>query len=145
MGYEKAVTLFKEGFNCSQSVCAAFAGNFGFTRKQAMKVASAFGGGMGRNNEVCGAVAGALMVIGMKYGRVETDEVEAKERCYTLAREFFTRFREKHENVRCTELLGCDISTREGIEQAREQNLFNTLCTDFVGDAALILEELLER
>jgi hypothetical protein len=80
----------------------------------------------------------------MKYGRVKPEDVEAKEQCYALAREFFTRFKAKHGNVKCTDLLGCDISTKEGIETAHEKDLFNTLCTDFVGDAARILEQLLE-
>jgi C_GCAxxG_C_C family probable redox protein len=140
---ERAVSLFQKGFNCSQSVCTAFARDLGYSEEQALKVSSAFGGGMGHNDEMCGAVSGALMVIGMKYGRVKVDDAEAKLKCYTLAADFMTRFKKMHGSVQCTDLLGCNLSTEQGMQQARDRDLFNTLCVDFVRDAAGILEGLL--
>jgi C_GCAxxG_C_C family probable redox protein len=140
---KSAGALFEEGFNCSQSVCAAFSDEFGFEREQALRVSSAFGGGMGHNDEVCGAVSGALMVIGMKYGRVVAEDLEAKQKCYDLAREFFMEFRSLHGSIRCTDLLEYDISTEEGLEMAREKDLFNTRCVHFVSDAAKMLDRIL--
>ena len=140
---DKAVSLFQEGYNCSQSVCTAFSGKLGYSREQALKVASAFGGGIGHNDEICGAVSGALMVVGMKHGRVRADDSEAKMRCYNLAGEFMTRFKEMYGSVRCTDLLGCDLSTEQGMKHAREKGLFNTLCVSFVRDASKILEDIL--
>jgi C_GCAxxG_C_C family probable redox protein len=140
---DRAVSLFQEGFSCSQSVCAAFCREFGFSEEQALKVSSAFGGGMGHNDEMCGAVTGALMVVGMKHGRVRVDDEEAKTRCYKAAGEFMTQFKNIYGSVQCTDLLGCDLSSEQGMQQARERGLFNTLCANFVRDAAGILHRLL--
>ena len=140
---ERAVSLFQKGFNCSQSVCTAFASDLGYSEEQALKVSSAFGGGMGHNDEMCGAVSGALMVVGMKYGRVRVDDAEAKLKCYTLAADFMTQFKKLYGSVQCTDLLGCNLSTEQGMQQARDRDLFNTLCVDLVRDAAGILEGLL--
>jgi C_GCAxxG_C_C family probable redox protein len=140
---ERAVSLFQEGFSCSQSVCTAFSDGLGYSREQALRVSSAFGGGMGHNDEMCGAVSGALMVVGMKYGRVKADDAESKLKCYNLAGEFMRQFKEIYGSVQCTDLLGCDLSTEQGMQRAREEGLFNTLCVDFVRDAARMLEKLL--
>jgi C_GCAxxG_C_C family probable redox protein len=140
---ERAASFFEEGFSCSQSVCSAFCDDFGFSHEQALKVSSAFGGGMGHNDEMCGAVSGALMVVGMKHGRVRVDDTEAKMKCYDLAGECIRRFKATYDSVQCTDLLGCDLSSEEGLKRAREKNLFSTLCVSFVRDAALILEQIL--
>jgi C_GCAxxG_C_C family probable redox protein len=139
----RAVALFKEGFSCSQAVCTAFCEGYGFEREKTLLISSAFGGGMGHNDEVCGAVAGALMVIGMKYGRVRADDRDAKEKCYSMAGVFFHRFKSLHGTVRCTDLLGVDISSTEGLQIARSKELFQTRCVDFVRHGAEILEEIL--
>jgi len=140
---ERAVSLFQEGFNCSQSVCTAFSEGLGYSQEQSLKVSSAFGGGIGHNDEMCGAVSGALMVVGMKYGRVKADDTEAKLKCYNLAGEFMRQFKEIYGSVQCTDLLGCDLSTEDGMQSAREKGLFSTICVNLVRDAARILEGLL--
>jgi C_GCAxxG_C_C family probable redox protein len=138
-----AAALFSQGFSCSQAVCTAFSEELGFEREQALRIASAFGGGMGHNDELCGVVSGGLMVIGMKHGRVQADDLAAKEKCHALAGDFFREFRDKHGSIRCTDLLGCNLSTDEGMEEAREKNLFSTRCLDLVRDAVRIIDHLL--
>ena len=113
-------------------------------RTTALKVARAFGGGMGRLGETCGTVTGALMVIGLKYGRTEAGDEEAKERTYGLAKEFVHRFQCRNGSVVYRELLGCDISVPEERLRAQERGLFATRCPKFVQDAAEMVGQLLE-
>jgi len=139
-----ALDCFKEGFNCSQAVVSAFAPELGLDRETALRVAAAFGGGMGRTGETCGAVSGALMAIGLRYGQSTPEDKQAKEKTYEIAREFLDRFGVLHEGcVKCRDLLGYDISTPEGMQTAREKDLFQTLCPEFVRDAAEIAEQML--
>jgi C_GCAxxG_C_C family probable redox protein len=139
---ETAVSRFAEGFNCSQAVFSAYAEGLGLDEKAALKIAAGFGGGMGRMAETCGAVTGALMALGLKYGGITPDR-ETKERVYERVREFAARFKASHGSLACRVLLGCDIGTAEGQQIARQQNLFTTVCPQFVESAAGILEELL--
>ena len=138
-----ACACFEEGFSCSQAVFSAYAEQLGLDRETALKISGGFGGGMGRLALTCGAVTGAFMAIGLKYGAVEAGDQEAKDNTYALVREFADRFRSCHGSITCQELLGCDISKPEGLEMAREQGLFKTTCPRLVRDAAEILEEIL--
>lgn len=133
---------FSAGFSCSQSVLAAFAPDLGLDAETALRVAAAFGGGMGRTGGTCGAVTGALMALGLKYGATRGDDKAAKERTYTLAREFIQRFEARNSGVACAELLGVNISTPEGQSAAREANLFKTVCPRLVASAAEILDAM---
>lgn len=141
---QSAVICFEEGFSCSQAVLSTFGPALGLDRDRALKVAAAFGGGMAGRGDTCGAVSGALMVIGLSYGRTRTDDEEAKERAYGLAENFMKEFECRHGSVFCRDLLGYDISTPDGLASVREENLGTTICPNFVRDAAEILEELLE-
>lgn len=140
---EVAVTLFNEGFNCSQSVLSAYSDLFGLDRKTTLKIAQAFGAGMARMGHICGAVTGAFMAIGLKYGRVSAEDEDAKEKTYGVALEFVKRFKSQHGSIICRELLGVDLSAPEGIKEAEEKNLFETLCPKFVQGAIDILEQIL--
>ncbi len=135
-----AVHYFKEGFNCSQAVLAAFTPSSELETSTALKLASNFGGGM-NEGETCGAVTGALMAIGLKYGRYKADDIQAKEKAAGIAREFKKRFVAKHGSLQCKKLLKYDITTEK--EKILEKDLFNTLCPEFVGDAEAILKEIL--
>jgi C_GCAxxG_C_C family probable redox protein len=137
-----ACTRFSEGFSCSQSVLAAFAPDLGLDPHAALRVAAAFGGGMGRTARTCGAVTGALMALGLKYGATRGDDKATKERTYARAREFIERFEARNRGVACAELLGVDISTTQGYSAAREANLFKTTCPALVASAVAILEEM---
>ncbi|MCJ7515374.1 MAG: C-GCAxxG-C-C family protein [Dehalococcoidia bacterium] len=140
---EKAVSCFKEGFMCSQAVLTAYAGQFGMNRETALKVSAAFGGGMGRMGEICGAVTGAFMVIGLKYGRVSVQDAKSHEKTNRLVREFVDKFKSVNGSIVCRELLGCDLSTPEGSKAFVDKKLRDTLCVKFVHDAAEIVEQLL--
>lgn len=142
---EQAVSCFKEGSLCSQAVFSTFAPKLGLDREIAMKISTPFGGGMARMGEICGAVTGAFMVIGLKYGNVSDWRVKDKEKenTYRLSAEFVNKFKSHHGSIKCKEILGCDLSTPEGRKLAEEKNLFNTLCPEFVRNAAKIVEEIL--
>jgi C_GCAxxG_C_C family probable redox protein len=132
---------FDAGFSCSQSVFAAFAPDLGLDADAALRVAAAFGGGMGRTGGTCGAVTGALMALGLKYGSAVADKA-AKEQTYAHVREFMARFEARHDATTCAQLLGVSIATPEGQAAAREANLFKTVCPGLVESAAAILEEM---
>jgi C_GCAxxG_C_C family probable redox protein len=140
---EAALRLFDSGFNCSQSVCAALASDLGFSRADALRVAAAFGGGIGRSGATCGAVTGALMALGVKYGMTEADP-QAKERMYTIAQGFLARFTERHGTVTCKGLLDADIATDEGRRSMHERNTHVTICTGVVADAVAIAEDMMK-
>ena len=138
-----AASHFEEGFNCSQSVLSAYAEQFGLPSETALRIAAPFGGGMGSMGEVCGAVSGALMVIGLKYGHTKAEDRETKMEAYRLAREFASLFQERNGSIICRELMGCDIGTPEGLQFARDEDLFNTRCLKFVRDATEIVGKML--
>ncbi len=140
---EKAAACFKKGFSCSQAVLSAYSRDFGLSRKTALKISQAFGGGMARRGETCGAVTGAFLVIGLKYGRTKAEDVAARDKTYALAREFIRRFTAPHGSIQCKTLLGCDISSEEGMKLAHDQGLTGSLCPNFIRTAAEILDEIL--
>ncbi len=140
---DHALVDFSEGFVCSQAVLAAFAPELGLERDQALLVSTAFGGGMARRGQTCGAVIGAMMVIGMKRGSTDPADEEARERTYEATDDFVKRFEERVGSIECKELLGCDLSSKEGYARAREEELFVNRCPLFVTAAVEILEQLL--
>ena len=139
---EQAVERFKDGFNCSQAVLGSYSELFGLDCERAFKVATGFGGGMHIGGE-CGAVTGAFMVLGLKYGNTAAEDEQAKAKTYEKAIEFSDRFKARNGSVVCKELLGCDISTPEGMKKAQEDGLFDSVCPKMVRQAAEILEEML--
>ena len=98
---------------------------------------------MARTGETCGAVTGALMVIGLRHAKMRKDDDDSRELAYALAQEFMDAFRERNGSLLCRELLGVDVSTPEGIAAVREQDLFRTVCPKFVKDAGEIIETVL--
>jgi C_GCAxxG_C_C family probable redox protein len=142
---EQAVNLFKEGSNCSQAVISVYAEELGLSRKMALKIAQGFGGGMGRMAQTCGAVTGAYMILGLKYGSADTYDKETKEKVYGLVREFSRRFESRNSSIVCQELLGCDISKPEGVTIAKENGLFTSVCPKMVREAAEILDEMINE
>jgi len=141
---ECAVSCFQEGFSCAQAMLSAYGPQYGLDRELALKVAGAFGGGMGHMGHVCGAVTGAFMVIGLKYAKTHPEDDETRDKAYSLVQEFTERFQAHNGSIVCRELLGCDISTPAALEMAREKGLFETLCPGLVQDAAEIIEDILE-
>jgi len=115
----------------------------GLDRETTLKIACSFGAGMGAMGETCGAVTGALMVIGLKFGNVDANDKESKERTYAYVRDFMSRFIQCNGSIKCKDILDCDISTAEGLKIAKEKQLFTTLCAKFVEDSASIIEQIL--
>ena len=103
---EKAAELFKAGYNCSQSVAAAFCDVTKTDEKTMLATAAPFGGGFGRNREVCGAISGGCLVLGLLYGYTDPSDKTAKSEHYALVRDFMARFSVRFGSVICRELLG---------------------------------------
>lgn len=139
---QQAQSLFTDGYLCSQSILITFAPQFGLEPDTAAKLGAPFGGGIARRGETCGAVSGAFMVLGLKYGHVSSQDLDSKEVVYRKVEEFIGKFEGRHGSIRCSELLECDISSPQGLQSAQEQQLFTTRCPKFVGDAAEILDEI---
>ena len=138
---ETARTIFSQSFNCSQSVLSAFAEQFGLDLQTALKLASPFGGGVARRGEMCGAVTGALLALGLAGG---ADKPAGKDEIYRLSQEFIRRFEEKHGTILCRQLIDFDLSTPAGHQAAVEKGVFKSICPDLVGDAVEIVQALLE-
>lgn len=140
---EQAVARFREGFECCQAIVSTYGPLFGLERERALRIATAFGAGMARMGYTCGAVTGAMMVIGLARGKTRADDDERKEEAYRLGREFVRQFAARNRFINCRDLLGYDIGTPEGRQQARQAGLFSAFCPRLVRDAAEILEGLL--
>ena len=141
---EKALSYFSEKFHCSQSVLAAFADECGLTEEKALKLGACFGGGM-RKGEVCGACTGALMVLGALYGQSDSSDIDSRMLANKVNDEMMERFAEKCGSYICNDLLKCDISTPEGVEYAKDNNLFTEFCPIMVANAVDILEEIIKE
>jgi C_GCAxxG_C_C family probable redox protein len=140
---EKTLACFEDGWNCTQAVLSTYGPQFGLDRENAVRIAGSFGSGMGMG-ETCGAVTGALMVIGLKYAKLNAVSLFSRDRTEDIAREFVARFKARNETTECRELLGCDVSSCEGFRTAKKERHFKTRCPRYVQDAAEILEELLK-
>jgi len=133
---DKAVSFFRAGYSCSQSVLMACAGE----SESASRTAAAFGGGMGRLQKTCGAVTGAYIWLGMKYGAaVLPDEID-KNRVYERVREFNRIFTERNGTDQCSALLGEDLNSREGKARIRTRGLSEKVCEKCIRDAIEIIE-----
>ncbi len=135
----EASQLFRNGCACSQAILAAYGQPLGLPQQTAMQIACGFAAGM-RRAEACGAVTGAFMVLGLRHAGDHCEVVEGRAEVYRQVVEFAKKFQERNGSIVCRELLGCDISTPEGMQQAKERNLFQTTCVKMVEAAAEILE-----
>ena len=140
---DAAVAHFTQGFNCAQSVLLAHGPGFGIEADHCLRLAAPFGAGMARTGSTCGAVTGALMVIGLRLGHTVADDLGTKEKCYEVCRDLLERFRERHGTVICKELLGCDPGTPEGLALIKARDLHTTICTGLVRTAVELLGEVL--
>lgn len=138
----KVLEMFGEGFDCSQVVLSYFADELELNKIVALKIASPFGGGMWKG-ETCGAVIGALMVLGIKYGHYKANDLETKNNMLAKKAEFEKSFMLKHKSFICREILGHDLSTNDGMEAIRSGNLLAKKCPKVVLDAINTLKEIL--
>ncbi len=139
----EANLCFNQGFNCSQAVLSTYCESLGLDKTTALKLSCAFGGGMGRIGETCGAVTGALMLIGLKYGKCKAGDNESKEKTYQLVQKFADSFKAEFGSVRCKDILKFDISKQEEHDQARDSGVFKTVCPNLVKRAVEIVEDIL--
>ena len=133
--------LFQDGLNCSQIVFSQFCERYHIGKEDAFRIGCGFGGGA-RAGEICGAVSGAIMVIGLKYGNTHVEDVISKNTCYEKTKDFIAEFRKQNSSIVCRELLECDISTDEGMQKAKDAQLFQTRCVAYVESAIQVLETL---
>lgn len=143
----RAVALFKEGYNCSQSVVAAFADLYGFTREQALHMSASFGGGIGRMRETCGAACGLFLLAGLEKCALEGSDRESKAANYALVQELAEKFKKRNGALCCADLLG--LSKKEPVvstpEARTDQYYAKRPCVKMVEEAAKIWCEYLEN
>jgi C_GCAxxG_C_C family probable redox protein len=137
-----AEETYHNGFNCAQSVLTAYSGKYHMDDKTAKMISCGFGGGCARQSLTCGAVTGAFMVIGLKYGKAEKEEVEARDITYKKVNEFSTKFKSMHNSINCGELLGIDLATEKGRAYFKENLFSEKKCSNFIKDACNILDEM---
>ncbi|MGB9212388.1 MAG: C-GCAxxG-C-C family protein, partial [Halobacteriota archaeon] len=129
-----AVTLFQEGFTCSQAVLSVFAEDFGLDRDLALRISQGFGAGIAYTDDICGALSGAVMVIGLRYGRIRADDTAAKEKTYAVVREFLREFKSRHGSVACTGLLGYNLSDPQQVAEVKKNKVVMARCPAFLRD-----------
>lgn len=142
---DRAVELFKSGFNCSQSVFVAYADMFGMDEKTALTVSAGLGGGVGRSREVCGAICGAAMLAGLKYGATDPQDAESKKHCYEVVQQIIAEFKKTNKTIICRELLGLnEANNTNPVPEARTQQYYNRRpCAEIVEDSARAVEKIL--
>ena len=140
---QEAKQLFESGANCAQAVMGAFAAECGIDRETALRMASGFGGGVGRMREVCGAVSGMVMAAGLMRGNADLDDKSAKDRDYALIQKLAGHFREETGSIVCRELLGLAPRQEDPpVSEERTPKYYKKRpCGELVALAAAILEE----
>jgi C_GCAxxG_C_C family probable redox protein len=142
---ERAESLFLTGYNCSQSVLQAVAPRLGLPQAVAARLASPFGAGIAFQGQQCGAVSGALLAIGLRYGNQSAQDKASKELAYRRSQEFIARFKARRQTSLCRELLGIDLSQPGELERTRQLGVFDETCPGFVRDAVEILSAMLDE
>ncbi|MDF2614828.1 MAG: GCAxxG family protein [Clostridia bacterium] len=141
-----AVERFLDGYNCAQAVLYSFCDYLNFDKDTALKLSCGFGAGMGRKEEVCGAVSGGIMVIGMLYGRGENQDRSLTENTYLITRELMDKFTERQGAFICRRLLGdCELTTLEGQKEFKDKDLLNTVCKACVRNVVEIIDDIVDR
>ncbi len=143
---QKAMSLFREGYNCSQSVFLAFSDRYHLDRETALAISSSFGGGMGRLREVCGTVSGMFMTAGVLYGYTSSTDTEAKGKHYERIQELAKQFESFNHSIICRELLGLDRKRDNAVPSERTEEYYHKRpCVELVGIAAAIMEEYIKK
>ena len=139
---ESAVNFFQGGYNCAQSVLAAYAADYDLSKDKALQVAVGFGGGMGRVQDVCGAISAAIVVLGLSSEFKEGDGRPKINEVYAKVHRLIDEFREKKGTIKCRDLLGCDLTSEEGQKYFREHNLREN-CWEYVRFCCELLDKYL--
>jgi C_GCAxxG_C_C family probable redox protein len=140
---EIATEKFMSGYNCAQSTIYPFCEELGISDDMALKISCGFGGGMGRNQEVCGTVTSGILVLGLRHGRGVNDELPATTFTYQKTRDFMNLFAERNGGYICKELLDdCDLKTEVGQQEFNDRDMKNRVCRVCVQSAVEILEQI---
>ncbi len=137
---EEVKSSFAQQDNCAQAIFSVYGQYLGVDHDTCLKITSVFGGGINHTGNVCGAVTGALMVIGLKYGDIE---IKDPSKSYEVASNFMKKFKDRNETVICRQLINHELKTAEDLDHAYKTGVFNN-CPKFVMDAAEILEKMIE-
>lgn len=141
-----ATERFRSGFNCSQSVISAFAEDFGLSKDSCLRLASPFGSGIARMQETCGAITGAMMAIGLKYGKGENGSEDDKALAYKYSQSLINEFKNRNNTICCRQLLDDhDINSPEGMAKIMELDLYHNYCLKYIRDAVEITETILSE
>jgi C_GCAxxG_C_C family probable redox protein len=142
---EIAANYHEQGYGCAQAVLTSFASDFGLDEEHALKIATGFGSGMGRMCEVCGALTGGFMVIGLKYGKYRTEGTRygnETETTYKMVSELAAKFKERNGSMICRELIEHDLNDPEQRAEVIKLGLFKTSCGKYIRDSIELLEEM---
>ncbi len=143
MSDSKGVLKFKEGFNCAQSVIYHYNERLDIPVDTALKLASGFGAGIARTQNVCGAISGGVLVLNSIYGAGENDNPEIRNRLYEKIQLLTDRFEKEHNTVNCKDLLdGCELQSEDGQKRFGEEKMINR-CYGYVDKVISILEEII--
>jgi len=143
---ERAAEKFVSGYNCAQAVIWSFCDEIGLEANTGLRIACGFGGGVAKRQEICGAVTGGIMVLGMILGEGDQQDRSATEETYAKSEEFISRFEAARGSSNCLELLdGCDLNTEEGRKTVKDLDLRNVTCKACVQTAVEILEDMIEN
>jgi C_GCAxxG_C_C family probable redox protein len=143
---DKAIEYFRNKFNCSQAVFTVFGTDEGLPEDSCLKIGCGFGGGMGRQQLTCGALTGAVLALGLKYGKALNDPEEKKTETYSRTRELFEEFKKLNGSTVCRELLkGFDMNDPDDHKRITDLRLFEILCEKYVADVVNITEKMMNE
>jgi C_GCAxxG_C_C family probable redox protein len=138
----RAKSLFLSGYNCAQSVLLSFAPDLHYSEELAQKLAAGFGGGMGKTQHTCGAVTGAVMVLGLINGERVNNNEELKAGSYKSVKQMMDEFSAIYGTTQCSELIGCDLNTPEGSAKFQDEKIMENVCAGCVKKAVEIVESI---
>ena len=139
---DDAINFFDTSYNCAQSVATAYASGYDLPKEKALQVAVGFGGGMGRVQEVCGAISGAIIALGLSSKFKEEDTRPKINEVYAKVHRFIDEFHEKNGTIKCRDLLGCDLTSEEGQKFFKEHNLREN-CRNYIRFCCELLDKYL--
>jgi C_GCAxxG_C_C family probable redox protein len=140
---DSAEARFRQGYSCSQSVFSALAERWDIAPDVSLRIAAGFGGGMAHSATACGCVTGAIMAIGLAQRGISPEVNRSeKDKTYELCQSFMRAFEQRNGSLLCSDLLGCNISTPEGLAEARQRGLIQSRCPKLVRDAIEIVEAI---
>lgn len=138
---EEAKDLFESGFNCAQAVLLSFCEELGLPKETASKIACPFGGGIGGHGKTCGALTGAMMVFGLKYGSASSTDLDSKKNSREKAHLLLDHFKEKHGSCNCKDLIGCRLYELNTEELTVKRHFIHSTCHGFIETVIVFLEE----